>query len=69
MLTKTDTITELLATRIRKKQMAPGSRLPTAEALASEFDISKGTARAVVDRLIGQKLICKRGNSWYVARR
>lgn len=69
MPTKTDLLTDEIVRRIRLGQLAPGERLPTSNNLAEEFNVSRGTARSVLDRLLGHGLICKRGNSWYVERR
>ena len=69
MRTKVDDVTEALSRLVESGTWVPGIRLPSAELLANDFRVSRGTIRSALNRLLGSGLISKHGNGWYVAQK
>lgn len=47
----------ILRDRIAKKEIAPGTRIPSETALESEFDLARGTVRAAIELLKSEGLV------------
>lgn len=68
MLSLTDRISETLAARIAAGGIAPGSRLPTEQALAAEFGVSRTVVREAISRLKSEGLVeSRQGAGVFVA--
>lgn len=59
---------EKIKTMILNGELAPGSRLPTEDALAGQFGLSRGTLREAVRALTAMRiLVVRRGSGMYVS--
>lgn len=65
--TITAQVSDLLASRIRSQEYAPGARLPSESELALQLGVSRATVRSALARLATQGLVLrKQGDGTYV---
>src|SRR6478736_3173208 len=66
--TRTEEVMHAIRTRIERRTLTPGARLPSVRAMAESMQISKSTVVEAYDRLAAEGVIRSRpGSGFYVA--